>query len=238
VELVPTKLPHYVIDAYPALAILAALFVLNPQPVRFLTPARWIAIAQFVIGGALLAVAPFFLDLSFDGGGEGAVWWINGLGALGGLIVLATLILHLLRKPLWAFGLSMLAMFVFVPSLTMVVGPRLERLWISEKLKIDVANLSRPGDPPPIVAGYQEPSLVFALGADVVLADGKGAAEQGTKAGGLALVEDGEKGAFLARLAELQGDAHWQESLTGFNYSRGRNVQVNIYRINPIRELN
>jgi 4-amino-4-deoxy-L-arabinose transferase-like glycosyltransferase len=53
VELVPTKLPHYVIDAYPALAILAALFVLDPRPVKFLAPARWIAIAQFVIGAGL-----------------------------------------------------------------------------------------------------------------------------------------------------------------------------------------
>jgi len=57
VELVPTKLPHYVIDAYPALAILAALFVLDPRPVKFLAPARWIAIVQFVIGAGLLTAA-------------------------------------------------------------------------------------------------------------------------------------------------------------------------------------
>ena len=31
VELVPTKLPHYVLEAYPALAILAAMFVLDPS---------------------------------------------------------------------------------------------------------------------------------------------------------------------------------------------------------------
>jgi len=42
VELVPTKLPHYVIDAYPPLAILAALAVLDTRAVKLLAPARWI----------------------------------------------------------------------------------------------------------------------------------------------------------------------------------------------------
>ena len=48
VEIVPTKLPHYVLGAYPPLAVLAAMFVLDPRPLRFLAAARWIAIAQFV----------------------------------------------------------------------------------------------------------------------------------------------------------------------------------------------
>ncbi len=36
VEAVPTKLPHYVIEAYPPLAILAAMFVLDPRAVKWL----------------------------------------------------------------------------------------------------------------------------------------------------------------------------------------------------------
>ena len=69
VELVPTKLPHYVIDAYPPLAILAAMFVLDPRPVRFLAPARWIAIAQFVIGAASAVVAVIILAPLYFGSG-------------------------------------------------------------------------------------------------------------------------------------------------------------------------
>jgi len=73
--------------------------------------------------------------------------------------------------------------------------------------------------------------MLFAFGKDVVLADGAGAAEAGAKSGGLALVEDAEQGAFLARLAELQADASVVGDLSGFNYSRGRQVHVTIYRV-------
>jgi len=86
----------------------------------------------------------------------------------------------------------------------------------------------------PAVAGFQEPSLVFALGKDVVLTDGRGAADAAAARGGLALVENRERGAFLARLAELQDDAVAEGSLSGFNYSRGRRVHVTVYRVGRI----
>src|SRR4051812_12334240 len=65
VELVPTKLPHYVLGAYAPLAILAAMFVLDPKPVRFLAAARWIAVAQFVVGMVLFSAAIIALPLYF-----------------------------------------------------------------------------------------------------------------------------------------------------------------------------
>jgi 4-amino-4-deoxy-L-arabinose transferase-like glycosyltransferase len=234
-ELVPTKLPHYVIDAYPPLAILAALFVLDPRPARFLTVARWVAVAQFVVGAILLTAAVILLPRYF---GEGAAWPILAAAGVGAGLAVATLVLAILRKPLPAALLGFAALLVFVPTLTARVGPRLDQLWISERLKVMVEAATHPGDAPPALAGYQEPSLVFALGKDVVLADGKGAAESSSKSGGLALVEDEAMGDFLARLAELQADATPVGNLSGFNYSRGRKVHVTLYRVAQLRELN
>jgi 4-amino-4-deoxy-L-arabinose transferase-like glycosyltransferase len=233
VEAVPTKLPHYVIDAYPALAILAALFVTSAPPaVRWLsgwlTAARWIAGAQFVIGAGLLAAALVMLPLYF---GAGPVYGLWGAAGVAVLLSLAALIFSIRRAYVWAVLLSLLAMLVFVPALTAATGPRLTQLWVTERLKPLVAAATRPGDPPPALAGYQEPSMLFAFGKDVVLANGAGAAEAGAKSGGLALVEDAEQGAFLARLAELQADASVVGDLSGFNYSRGRKVHVTIYRV-------
>jgi hypothetical protein len=51
-------------------------------------------------------------------------------------------------------------------------------------------------------------------------------------------VEDGERGAFLARLAELQADATQKGEVSGFNYSRNRKVHVTVYRVARLKEVN
>ena len=235
VELVPTKLPHYVIHAYPALAILAALFVFDPRPVRFLAAARWIAIAQFAVGAGLLAAAVILLPRYF---GQAPDWPILAAASMGAVLALAALMVAILRKPLPAVFLALGALLVLVPTLTAGDGPRLDQLWITERLKVMVEAATRPGDAPPALAGYQEPSLVFALGKDVVLSDGKGAEEASARSGSLALVEDSDQGDFLARLAELQADATAVGELSGINYSRGRKQHVTLYRVARLRDLN
>jgi 4-amino-4-deoxy-L-arabinose transferase-like glycosyltransferase len=235
VELVPTKLPHYVIEAYPPLAILAAMFVLDPRPVKWLSAARWIGVAQFVIGAGLFAAVLVLAPIRF---GNGLDWPVLAAVAVGLGLALAALVMTILRKQLVAALLALAALFVFAPSVTALVAPRLEQLWMTERLKAIVAANTRPGDPLPAIAGYQEPSLVFALGADVVLADGAGAAEAGAHTGGLALIEDSARGDFLARLAELQADAAPVAELSGFNYSRGRKQHVTVYRVTQLHGVN
>ncbi|HYS46253.1 MAG TPA: hypothetical protein VEM35_07425, partial [Rhizomicrobium sp.] len=170
--------------------------------------------------------------------GQGAGWPILAAAGVGAALAVATLVLAIRRKPLPAVLLGFAALLVLVPTLTAGVGPQLDQLWITERLKMMVDAAARPGDAPPALAGYQEPSLVFALGKDVVLADGKGAAETSSKSGGLALVEDDARGDFLARLAELQADATPVGELSGINYSRGRKQHVTLYRVAQLRELN
>ena len=237
VEGVPTKLPHYVLSSYPALAILAALFVLTASPTapwpNWLKAARWIAIGQFVLGAIILTAAPMLLPRLY---GEGDVWWLMALGATGAGLAIAALVLALRQSQGWAVLLSLLAMLVLVPTLLAGTAPRLNQIWVTERLKPLVAEAARPGDPPLALAGYQEPSMLFAFGKDVVLADGAGAADSGAKSGGLALVEDSELGGFLARLAELQADASAVSDLSGFNYSRGRKVHITLYRVTRLQE--
>jgi 4-amino-4-deoxy-L-arabinose transferase-like glycosyltransferase len=235
VEAVPTKLPHYVLPAYPGLAILAAFFIWTAvEKSSWLTAARWIAVVQFVVGLvgmiAALILLPRYFELT-------PPWWLLTLTGVGGALAVAALVLSILRKQGWALALALAALFAFVPTLTVGVGPRLTQLWVSERLKPVVMTYTQSGDPPPALAGYQEPSLVFALGADVLLTDGAGAADAGAHQGGLALVEDAEQGAFFARLAELQTDAAAQGELSGFNYSRGRKVHITLYRVAQLKDV-
>ncbi len=96
---------------------------------------------------------------------------------------------------------------------------------------------AKPGDPPPVLAGYTEPSAVFLNGTNTGLSDGGGAAEIAVTQGGLAAVEDRERPAFLAHLAEREADATAVDELTGFNYSRGRKVHITVYRVDALHDV-
>src|ERR1700761_7708892 len=127
VELLPTKLPHYVLEAYPALAILAAMFVLEAKPIRFLAPARWIAIVQFGIGAALFVAVIILAPLHFGSGGLWPLktsWPVLAAPGLGGVLAITALVLAILKKFPAAALLSFLSLLVFVPGLTACVAPR------------------------------------------------------------------------------------------------------------------
>ncbi|HEY5347790.1 MAG TPA: hypothetical protein VIJ72_06330, partial [Rhizomicrobium sp.] len=153
------------------------------------------------------------------------------------LLGVTAAILLLRRAHLAAFAFAIAALLILYPTLTLGVAPRLTQIWVSPQLAALALKDSRPGDPPPVLAGYEEPSLVFLLGTQTLLSDGRGAAQSGTELGGLALVEDKERPAFLARLAELEGDADPVDQLSGFDYSRGRKVLVTLYRVTPLHQV-
>jgi 4-amino-4-deoxy-L-arabinose transferase-like glycosyltransferase len=234
-ELVPTKLPHYVLPVYPALAIMAAAYVVSPASTgsplwrRILTA---VSTVQFLLGAAILAAGVVILPRLY---GAGVSPLLLGLAAAIGAASLLAAGLALAGRRGAAVALSALAALVATSTLTMGVIPRLDRFWVSPREAKIVAEHRRPGDPPPVLAGYTEPSAMFLIGSSTRLTDGYGAAEIGAVEGGLALIEDGQRGRFLARLAELEADAAPIDSLSGFNYSRGRPVNITLYRVSPSR---
>ncbi len=242
-ELVPTKLPNYVLPALPPIAILAALWIIAAQGQQSDQSEekgwrRWlliVAAVQSLLGLAAFTAAPFFLPERYGAGP--APWWFLAAAGAGGLIGLTGVILLLIKKPLAGFFVTLAAMLLLIPNLTAGIGPLLTQFWFSERLAQTALKDRQPYDPPPMLAGYEEPSMVFALGADVALTDGKGAAELGLKRGGLALVDDDNRPAFLARLAELQGSADTVDTVSGFNYSRGKSSHVTLYRVAPLEPI-
>ena len=234
-ELVPTKLPHYVLPVYPALAMLAAVWLLGAQAdkPRWEKPLRYVAAVQFALGACVLGAAAIVAPGLY---GNGTVWWQVTLVAVFAGLGLGALIAFLRRAHLAAVVCALAAALVFYPTLTLGIAPRLDQLWVSPRAAVAVKELARPGDPPPALAGYVEPSLVFLLGTETRQTDGRGAAEAGAAQGGLALVEDHEQPAFMAHLAELDADASQVGSVSGFNYSRGRRVRIRLYRVTAVRE--
>lgn len=236
-ELVPTKLPHYVLPIYPALAIIAAIWTAGPRevaPPRWQTALIYAALAQFLVGLIALVVAPVEFSRLY---GSGPTWWLVGAALAAGVSGLAAAVAQFRRVPVVAAVLAMLSALIIYPAMSFGAAQRMDQLWISPRAAELVARNARAGDPPPALAGYAEPSLVFFLGKDVRLTTGSGAAEAGANQGGLALVEDGEQSTFLAHLSDLGTDARKVGELSGFNYSRGRRVHITVYRVNATHDI-
>ena len=229
VEAVPTKLPHYILPSYPALATLAALWITGPRVAALWERiAAWISGLQFLVGAAAMATALVLAPRLY---GPGDLWplWVAAGGGIS--CALMGLGLYAWGKRGWAVVPSLAAALVLIPALSAGAGPHLDQIWLTTRLAAQTLKDVRPGDPPPVLAGYNEPSMLFALGASLGLSDGAGAAEMVAHDGGLALVESRERGPFLARLAQKEADASPLQTVTGFNYSRGQKVEVTIYRV-------
>jgi 4-amino-4-deoxy-L-arabinose transferase-like glycosyltransferase len=238
IEAVPTKLPNYILPAYPPIAMLAALWVLWPHQTnapRWQRTLDFVAAAQFMLVALALTAAPMLVHrYGMDLRLADALTGVAAIGLAGSVL---SAVLYLRRARVAAFLVAAMAALVFYPTITALAAPHLTALWVSPRAAALAGEYAKPGDPPVAAAGYIEPSLMFALGSETRLTDGAGAAEIGAYQGGLALVEDSERAAFLARLAELETDAAPLGELTGFNYTRGRKVHITLYRVTAAHDV-
>lgn len=236
-ELVPTKLPHYILPVYPALALLAALWPIQngeeAEP-RWLRILRYAACGQFMIGMAGLAAAIVLVPETF---GSGTPLWIVALAACGAAAGLLAAGLSLVRARSAAFLMAAVPALIFYPLLMWGVAPSLAQIWLSPRAAQLVAKDSVTGDPPVVTAGYAEPSLVFLLGTHTRIGTGRSAADVAAEEGGLALIDDAQQKGFLGRLAQLQATARVVDRLSGIDYSRGKPERITIYRVTPARRV-
>jgi 4-amino-4-deoxy-L-arabinose transferase-like glycosyltransferase len=230
-ELVATKLPHYVMPTYPAIACLAAASLLSPEP---RAAGKWLlrlmrAFAAFwlVVGIALAVALP------------AAIWVLEGhVHAIGVLTVLAVVpllaaTLRLLHRgrPLRAVACaSAAALLLYVSSYSSLL-PAVRTIWLSPRIADAVAR-ARPCDRTIIASvPYVEPSLVFLLGTGTRLGQAEGAAEHLLRdpSCGLALVGAAERDRFLALMRAQGVEPREVERIGGLNYSNGRRLDLTLY---------
>lgn len=237
-ELVPTKLPHYILPAYPALALLAALWFAHapePEQSRWQRAFRYVACAQFALAAAFIIVALFLLPARFEAATP--PWAVMVVAALTAAAT-AAVVLMVRRRQVPALVAAGFCALLAYPALA-GIAPFLKPLWISERVALILGRHARRHDPPLTSAGYAEPSLLFMAGGDTRLTTGDGAANITAAQGGLALIEDRERPTFLARLADLQAFAAPLEQFSGFDYSNGRKEHFTLYRVSQVpQEVN
>jgi hypothetical protein len=147
--------------------------------------------------------------------------------AIGGSVLL--LRRQAARAAAIACGLGILGHDVLLGA----AGPTLKPLWLSERVAEALAQARlnpRQGlaAGPVTVAGYGEPSIVFALGASTELADAPEAV-QAVAEGRPAVVEGAEEAAFQKGLANAGLAARMAGVVSGLDYSTGHPQILRIY---------
>lgn len=233
-EATPTKLPHYALPLYPAIAILAARAASIGAAAR--RPlVRKFGACLFMIGAAIFAGLVFALPLFFSADPRLAPAALLGLAILAGGILAARLF--------WIGrcydGGLLAALFGLVLSWSVLEAtlPRLDRLQLSERLSraLDDEGLHplRDGAPPAAIAGYYEPSAVFLLGTKTNLTDAAGAVAQLLDAGGAAIVESAQEDAFHEGAGRAGLKLRALATIEGLNYSNGRATRLTVYAPAP-----
>ena len=169
-ELLPTKLPHYVLPAYPALAVIAGLGFAG------LSTTSW---PQRAAGAALLLIGA-----GLSGAGVLAVLHLAGgapldLAALIGAAVFALAaaasVALVQRRAVLALVLALLTGLAWHGGVRGLAAPAAGELFVSARAAHAAQALAQGvGDarpPAQIISTFTEPSLVFALGGQIRLSD-------------------------------------------------------------------
>jgi 4-amino-4-deoxy-L-arabinose transferase-like glycosyltransferase len=224
-ELVLTKLPHYVLPLYPAIAILTAgaleRRVLSRSAWLMRGSAWWFAIPALasiiaVVAAIKLTRQPVFVAWPFVGGtlifGLFA-WWLYEDNRAE-------------RSLLNAFVAAIFLAFVIYGA----VLPAMTPLFPSAEIARALRNVVCVG-PKAAAAGFHEPSLVFMTDTSTVLTDGSRAADflsQGSCR--FALVEQRSERAFVQRAEVIGLRYNVATRIDGYNISQGRAVSIAIFR--------
>ncbi|WP_411816635.1 ArnT family glycosyltransferase [Hyphococcus sp. DH-69] len=226
-ELAGTKLPHYVMPLYPALAILAAYAATDI--VRNTLPEKIGPIIYCVVGliaaGLVAALPVFFSDMAMS---------MLCFG-VSGVIALATIFITMLywRKKSYEAGIaSAVLASLYAWTLMTVILPSLSDLAVSPRMStaLELADRHpiRDNQLPVAIAGYSEPSAVFLLGTATKLTNAANAATL-LKTGKViaAIIEERHKQEFMFELAE--SPVKTLAVIDGLNYSNGKTVTLTIY---------
>jgi 4-amino-4-deoxy-L-arabinose transferase-like glycosyltransferase len=175
-ELMPTKLPHYVLPTYPALALIAGWgFVELAKTARW---ARWTGRALFGLSGLIAAIGAPLVFVLFGAPGAEPHAPLTSAGVLAATALFAglagaTVTAGCLRPGLIALALAVMSGLGWHVMVRGAALPGAEAVRLAERVRTvrdmsgEIAGVS-PGDVV-TASSYTEPSLVFSLGTDTHL---------------------------------------------------------------------
>ncbi len=223
-ELVPTKLPHYVLPLYPAIAILIARTMAQGglSHDRRLVRANilWPAVTVMLPIAAVIAVIVLRRQLGL------LAWPFSAAAMIFGFLAWRFYETDGAERSLLRAAVAAIMLSVAVPG---AIVPLLRPLFPSALLAYNV----HPDCERPLYAsaGYHEPSLVFLFGTSTRLTDGQGAADFLLEGGcRFAFIEARHERAFVQRAEAIGLRYAPGPRVEGINYTAGHSFSIAIYR--------
>ena len=221
-EFVPTKLPHYVLPVYPALALLIAQALCGMKGVtpgwRERTQAALWAIISLVL---ISAVSVGAILLRERIGPAVVLWTILAL-----VLAAACATLTWKGRLVQALWLSVFGMVLTLASLKLWILPGFDNLYLSRKASVAIAS-HHIGEVAAV--GYQEPSLVFYNWPHIILTDAASAVRFLDAPGRRAVLVSGDaEPEFIAR-SEAGKQLHRIWTGSGFNYTKGHWTTLTLF---------
>lgn len=225
-EAVPTKLPHYVMPLYPAIAILVVAGIAD----RFVGPHRPLAkLASWLIPAIPLALAF----------GLAAAGWIldRSIPYAGFVCLLLASMVAIIARNAFARGEVVRSVMISLGAAVLVsIGvfgltqPVLSSLKLSPRLAESVRGL-KCKDPVVATLGYREPSLVFLVGTNLDMLDDAAQAAEFLKEGGcrIVFVENRYEAEFRSEVDRLGIKPVLMSHLAGFNINGGKRLDISVY---------
>jgi 4-amino-4-deoxy-L-arabinose transferase-like glycosyltransferase len=228
-ELVVTKLPHYVLPLYPAVAILIAREI-ERRDLSENTHLRRFTVIWPILT-AIIPAAAVWIVLYMRGQFAWLAWPFGAAGVIFGFYAWRLYDVEGAERSFLRAVVGTLCMIIAVLG---VAVPLLRPVFPSAALAEIVAGVDC-RNPVIAAAGFHEPSLVFLMGTRTRLVDGSSAAE--ILRGGtcrFAIIESRQERAFAQRAEQLGLRYRLGRKLEGyFNMNGGRQISFAIYQAEP-----
>ncbi|MEF9426244.1 MAG: glycosyltransferase family 39 protein [Candidatus Mariimomonas ferrooxydans] len=212
-EIVPTKLLHYTLPTFPAIAVLSAKGLSSYVPESKIIPFLLWGISSIILIVALIGI-PVAADGEISTGGVIAaiavlaIIYYGGYGLWRGKFNIKATIIMLCIFYISAFGLLV---------------PEMKTPWLSRQISEKLP----PGHHQVAIVGYHEPSIVFLLGTDTKLAGVEQAVQHLLEhPDNIAIISEKYRESFLERVPHARAIA----DIRGFNYNKGKYIDLIFYR--------
>ena len=238
IEIMPTKLPHYPLPVFPALALMSAAAVMTLISLKEFPVTRRISAVIFALISVALGVGIIYGAREFSDDTTIAYALAIGIAATG--LIASVFVWTQKTKP--ALGI-LLALGLMAPiTLYQFILPSLTDLRVADRVSAAFvqAKITRPidGGLPTYSPHFREPSLVYRLGGDVKLTN-KGISDEAWATGFVLILDlQTDEGVELkdkmTSLSEQKGAClRWTDPVAGFNYSKGDPVSLLIMEFKP-----